>query len=208
VADARGRFITVEGVEGAGKSTHLATIRSWIEQRAIDLVVTREPGGTELGERVRALLLDPAYQGMTDLAELLLVFAARAEHIARIIEPALAAGRWVLSDRFTDASYAYQGGGREMGPGPVATLETLVQGTLRPDLTLLLDVPPATGLARIGHRGPADRFERESLAFFERVRAAYLARAATAPARYRVVDTDQPLETVAADIEQALEDTL
>ncbi len=204
MAEARGRFITVEGLEGAGKSTHLETIRRSLEGRGVDVVVTREPGGTALGERVRALLLDPAEQGMAAMTELLLVFAARAQHIAEVIEPALGAGRWVLSDRFTDASYAYQGGGRAMGRAPVETLETLVQGRLRPDLTLLLDVPPAVGLARVGARGDTDRFEREALAFFERARAAYLERAADAPERYRVIDTDRPVTEVSAALELAV----
>jgi len=205
VVERRARFVTVEGLEGAGKSTHLAAIRAWMEARGVAPVVTREPGGTPIGERVRSLLLDPEVRGMADLTELLLVFAARAQHLHEVIEPALAAGRWVLSDRFTDATYAYQGGGRGMGAAPVEVLERLVQGALRPDLTLLLDVPPAVGLARVGARGEVDRFEREAVAFFERTRSAYLARAAAAPERYRVIDTDRPLDQVAAAIEAALE---
>lgn len=205
MAESRGRFITVEGLEGAGKSTHLAAIERALRARGVDLVVTREPGGTPLGERIRGLLLDPDNGDMCDLAELLLVFAARAQHVERVIEPALARGAWVLSDRFTDATFAYQGGGREMGEERIRTLETLVLGPLRPDLTLVLDVPPDVGLARIGGRGEADRFEREAVAFFERTRAVYLARAAETPARYRVIDTVQDIDAVAADVVQALE---
>ena len=204
MADGRGLFVTIEGLEGAGKSTHVEAIRRSLEARGVEVVVTREPGGTAVGERIRAIVLDPAVQGMSAMTELLLVFAARAQHLAEVIEPALAAGRWVLCDRFTDASYAYQGGGRAMGRAPVQALEGLVQGQLRPDLTLLLDVPPAVGLARAGTRGDADRFEREALAFFERARAAYLERAAESPQRYRIIDTDRPIGEVSAALEQAL----
>ena len=200
-----GRFITLEGSEGSGKSTNLAYIRQYLQGAGIDLQLTREPGGTELGEKIRALLLDRNHTGMLEDTELLLMFAARAQHIGEIIRPALAAGRWVLCDRFTDASYAYQGGGRGMGEERVRILEQWVQGTFRPDLTILLDVPVEQGLARARERGEADRFEREEVAFFERVRRTYLQRAEAAPERYRIVDASQPLEAVQAQIKTALE---
>ena len=204
MAENRGRFITVEGMEGAGKSTHLDAIRRRIEDRGFEVTLTREPGGTPLGESIRELLLDPSNQAMHADTELLLVFAARAEHIARVIRPALESGRWVVSDRFTDASYAYQGGGRGIAAQRIATLEQWVQGELRPDLTLVLDVPVQVGLQRIGCRGQSDRFEREGEPFFERIRASYLERARTAPARYRVIDGDREPARVAAGIETAL----
>lgn len=190
------RFITLEGGEGAGKSTSLAAIAEFFEARGIAHLLTREPGGTALGEAVRALLLGDAEPGIDPLAELLLMFAARAQHLAQVIRPALAAGVWVICDRFTDASYAYQGGGRQLGEAPVAALEQLVQGDLRPDLTLILDLDPRVGLARIDGRALPDRFEREQLAFFERVRAQYRLRAAADPGRCRLIDADQTPERV------------
>ncbi|MCB1724049.1 MAG: dTMP kinase [Gammaproteobacteria bacterium] len=194
------RFITVEGIEGAGKSSCLAVIEALIRRRGHDLLVTREPGGTPLGEELRALLLGHRADGMSDDAELLLMFAARAEHLYRRIEPALAAGQWVLCDRFTDATYAYQGYGRGIDLARIATLETWVQGGRKPDLTLLLDLPVEQGLSRAGKRSAPDRFEREQTAFFERVRAGYLALAERSPQRYRVIDASRPLEPVAEDI--------
>lgn len=194
------RFITLEGGEGAGKSSSLALIEEFLQARGIAHRVTREPGGTALGERIRSLLLDETEDHVDSLAELLLVFAARAQHLAQVIRPALAAGIWVVCDRFTDASYAYQGGGRELGEAPVAALEQLVQGGLRPDLTLVLDLDPRLGLERIGGRGPRDRFEREQLAFFERIRAVYQRRAAADPERCRLVDAGQEPERVGAAI--------
>lgn len=189
-------FITVEGIEGAGKSTCLKLIERRIRASGRDLLLTREPGGTPLGEALRDLLLGHRHDGMHDDTELLLMFAARAEHLSSRIEPALAANTWVLCDRFTDATYAYQGGGRGIDKSVIARLEALVQGDFRPDMTLLLDVPVEVGLARAGQRGELDRFEQEKVEFFERVRAAYLAMAEEYPQRYRVIDASQPLEQV------------
>ena len=204
---ARGSFITLEGGEGAGKSTQLAAVRDWLVARGHEVLVTREPGGTPLGERLRELLLHEAGD-MSAETETLLVFAARAEHLARVIRPALAAGTTVVCDRFTDATYAYQGGGRGLGIERIAALERWVQQDLRPDLTILLDLPVAQGLARAGNRGAPDRFEREQVAFFERVRAAYLAAAAREPARVRVVDATLDAAEVTRRIVAILEDVL
>ena len=204
----RGRFISLEGVEGAGKSTQLAYIEQYLRDTGISLVVTREPGGTPLAEEIREMLLQPREDGMTDKTELLLMFAARADHLEQKILPALAEGKWVLSDRFTDATYAYQGGGRGIDVDIIARLEDLVQGQFRPDLTLLLDVPVDVGLARAGNRSAPDRFEQEKLEFFERVRAAYLAMAEATPARYRVVDAAQSLDSVQLQLETVLADLL
>ncbi|HEX4880829.1 MAG TPA: dTMP kinase [Porticoccaceae bacterium] len=199
------RFITLEGGEGAGKSTSLAVIAGFLEARGIAHLVTREPGGTALGEAVRALLLGEAEQGVDPLAELLLIFAARAQHLAQVIRPALATGVWVVCDRFTDASYAYQGAGRQLGDAPVAALEQLVHGELHPDLTLILDLDPRVGLARIGGRGPLDRFEREQLAFFERVRVEYRQRATADPGRCRLIDAERAPEQVGQAVIAQLE---
>jgi len=203
-----GRLVTVDGGEGAGKTTQMGFMREYLERRGCRVVVTREPGGTSLGEEIRALLLGHRDGGMTLAAETLLMFAARAEHLERVIRPALAAGCWVLCDRFTDATYAYQGGGRGLPLERIAVLEEWVQGTLRPDLTLLLDLPVATGLARAGRRSMADRFEREDVDFFERVRAMYLKRAAHEPDRYRVVDASQSIKAVRAEVETMLAEWL
>ena len=192
----QGKFITVEGIEGVGKTTNMEFIHQQLLASGRDVVVTREPGGTPLGEAIRGLLLDPRYTGMDSTCELQLMFAARAEHLARVIRPALQQGQWVLCDRFTDATYAYQGGGRGIDKTIIARLEELVQGDFRPDLTLLLDVPVEVGLARAGQRGGLDRFEQEKRAFFERVRAAYLDMAREHPQRYRVIDAGQPLQQV------------
>ena len=200
----RGRFITVEGIEGAGKSTQMDVIRDFLTAQGIRVVVTREPGGTHLGESVRELLLDPANRGMHTDTELLLVFAARAEHVHAVIEPALSAGEWVLSDRFTDATFAYQGGGRGTDAARIAVLEEWVQGSLRPDLTLLLDLPVENGMARIVQRGAPDRFEREGAAFFERIRATYLERAAAEPHRFRCIDASASVETVSREVIDAV----
>lgn len=199
-----GCFITVEGGEGAGKTTQLAFMRAVLERRGCRVTLTREPGGTPLGEDIRALLLGHRHDGMALATETLLMFAARAEHLERVIRPALAAGHWVLCDRFTDATYAYQGGGRSLPPERIAILEDWVQGPLRPDLTLVFDLPVETGLERAGRRGAADRFEREEKAFFERIRAVYLDRARRNPDRYRIVDADRPVETVRAEVETIL----
>lgn len=201
----QGRFITVEGGEGVGKTTNLDYIRRALERAGAPVRVTREPGGTLLAEQIRGLLLDPLHKGMPADCELLLVFAARAEHLERVIKPALAAGEWVLCDRFTDATYAYQGGGRGLSQLRIRELETLVQGGLRPDLTLLLDVPVAVGLSRAGERGVLDRFEQEEAAFFERVRNTYLDRAAAEPERFRVIDASHSLSEVQAQIDRALQ---
>lgn len=190
-----GKLITLEGGEGAGKSTVREAVRACLAERGIEVVVTREPGGTPLGEAVRALVLDPLRHGVCAESELLLMFAARAQLVRELIQPALAAGRWVLSDRFTDASYAYQGGGRGQPRARIADLEAWA-APIQPDLTLLLDLPVAQGLARAGARGEADRIERENHDFFERVRAAYRERAAADPARFRVIDASQPLAAV------------
>lgn len=201
----RGRFITLEGTEGVGKTTQLGYLQATLEARGIEVVATREPGGTSLGEAIRGLVLDHRHREMDADTELLLMFAARAQHLTQVIRPALEAGRWVLCDRFTDATYAYQGGGRGVNPARIAELERFVQGDLRPDLTLLLDAPVETGLERAGRRGSADRFEQETLAFFQRVREAYLRRAAAAPERYRVIAADRPVETVRDELAQVLQ---
>lgn len=196
----RGRFITLEGGEGAGKSTCLAYVQAFLQEAGREVVVTREPGGTELGERLRAILLDVRNRDLCDDAELLLIFAARAQHLATCIRPALARGAWVVCDRFTDATYAYQGGGRGVDDARIAQLENWVQGELRPDLTLLFDLPVALGLQRANDRSHPDRFESEGDRFLERVRAAYLAAAARAPQRIRVIDAARPLDAVKAQI--------
>lgn len=184
----RGKFISLEGGEGAGKSTLLAGLQKHLVEQGVSLVQTREPGGTLLGEAVRAIVLDAARRDMSAEAELLLMFASRAQLVRECIEPALAAGKWVLCDRFTDASYAYQGGGRGVPVERIALLEQWATEGLTPDLTLLLDLPVATGRARAAGRGEADRIENEADAFFERVRATYRARAAEQPERFRVID--------------------
>ena len=204
----RGKFITVEGGEGVGKTTNMAYVRQWLSDRGIEFVATREPGGTPVAEKIRTLLLDHHAEVVDPVAELLLIFAARAQHIANIIEPALARGAWVLCDRFTDATFAYQGGGRQLGLDRVAMLEDFVQGTLRPDLTLILDVAPEIGLQRASDRGELDRFEMEQAAFFERVRDTYLALAARDSERYAVVDASRPLDQVQRDIDVALSEKL
>lgn len=190
----RGKFITLEGGEGVGKTTNLDFVRARLEREGLDVVCTREPGGTPLAETIRSMLLDVRDEPMAPQTELLLVFAARAQHLAAVIEPALARGAWVLCDRFTDATYAYQGAGRGLDESAIATLEKLVQGELQPDLTLYLDLPPDAAKERLGGRD-LDRIEREAGAFFERVRAGYLARAARYP-RFRVVDAGAPLDEV------------
>jgi dTMP kinase len=193
----RGRFITLEGIEGAGKSTQVDQLAQLLIERGVPLVTTREPGGSPIAERLRALLLDPLNTGMSETAELLLMFAARAEHLERTIRPALDAGTWVICDRFTDATYAYQGGGRGVASARIAILETLVQGPLRPDLTLLFDLSPRLGLERARNRsGRVDRFEQETLRFFESARAVYQQRALACPERYRLIDASAPLAEV------------
>jgi dTMP kinase len=181
----RGRFITLEGIDGAGKSTQVEFIAALLRDRGAELVQTREPGGTPLGEELRKLVL---HQPMTPRTETLIVFAARAQHLAAVVEPALSAGKWVLCDRFTDATYAYQGGGRGVANDEIAALERLVHPGLQPDLTLLFDVPPDVAAARIAGTRTADRFEQEQTQFFERVREIYLARARQYANRFVVID--------------------
>ncbi len=204
----RALFITVEGGEGVGKSTNIAVVEDWLRDRGIDYRLTREPGGTELAEAIRGILLEPRQEPMAPMTELLLVFAARAQHLREVIEPALEAGQWVICDRFTDATYAYQGGGRNLPQGWIAELENLVQGQRRPDLTLLLDAPVDVGMARAGSRGELDRFEQERFDFFERVRSTYLARAGAEPERFRVVDTDRSLDAIADELRELLDAAL
>jgi len=200
-----GLFISLEGGEGAGKSTVLAAMRATLDEAGVAYVATREPGGTPLGEKLRALVLDPAHASTCAEAELLMMFASRAQLVREVVRPALAAGRWVLSDRFTDASFAYQGGGRGLPESVVAGLERWTIGGLRPDRTFLLDVPVAVGLQRIASReGGRDRMESEGEAFLERVRAAYRARAAAEPARFEVVDATLPAAAVAAQVSASL----
>ncbi len=201
----RGRFITLEGIEGAGKSTLIPSIQAFLESRGIRVEVTREPGGTPVGEAIRRLIMA---RGMEAETELLLMFAARAEHLQRRILPALEAGTWVVSDRFTEASYAYQGGGRGIPAGRIEALERWVQGDFRPHLTLLLDVPVPLGLARARARGKVNRFEEETAAFFERVRGAYLALARRFPERIKVIDASASLEAVRHEALRALEGLL
>jgi dTMP kinase len=192
----KGRLISLEGGEGAGKSTLLSGLRAHFERGGMDVLYTREPGGTPVGEAVRALVLDPAHRGMTVETELLLMFAARAQLVREVLQPALAAGRWVLCDRFTDASYAYQGGGRGVDAARIAELERIATDGLKPDLTLLLDLPVAHGRVRASQRGDADRIEAERDDFFERVRSAYRARAQAEPQRFRIIDASQPADAV------------
>ena len=203
-----GLFITLEGPEGAGKSTNREYLAARLRAEGIDVVLTREPGGTPLAERIRDLLLAPSDESMAADTELLLVFAARAQHLAQVIRPALARGTVVLCDRFTDATYAYQGGGRGLSIERIAALEDFVQGPLRPDLTLVFDLPVEIGLARAAARGRLDRFEQEGRAFFEAVRSTYLNRAAAAPERYRVVDAALPLPEVQASLDLLIPDLL
>lgn len=196
----RGLFITFEGGEGVGKSTNMAFMEETLRGHGIELEVTREPGGTPLAEAIRELLLSVRDEDVSSTAEVLLMFAARAQHLHARIEPALQAGKWVLCDRFTDATYAYQCGGRGLDFSLVRRLEQMVQGELRPDCTILLDAPVDTGMSRARDRGELDRFELEDLAFFERVRATYLQMAGESSGRYRVVDASLPLEQVQAQL--------
>ncbi|MFQ3786964.1 dTMP kinase [Halomonas sp. A29] len=208
----RGRFITLEGGEGVGKSTNLEWVAQWLAARGVEVVRTREPGGTPRAEAIRELLLSPQADEPLDAdAELLLVFAARAQHLAQRIRPALERGAWVLCDRFTDATFAYQGGGRGIDPGRIAELERFVQQGLEPDLTLLLDMPVEAAQRRLQGRLAAsgetrDRFEQEHVTFFEAVRRAYLARAHAAPRRVAVIDADAPLAAVQARLSACLEE--
>jgi dTMP kinase len=195
----RGKFITLEGMDGAGKSTHIPDIVAALEARGIEVVSTREPGGTKLGEGLRELLL---HQNMHPETETLMMFAARREHIAQIIEPALARGAYVLSDRFTDATFAYQCGGRGVDADKIRVLEQWVHGELQPDLTLLFDVPVEVSIQRLANARTPDKFEQESSEFFSRIRAAYLLRAQQNPQRFRVINADRPLECVKKSLEE------
>jgi dTMP kinase len=194
------KFITLEGGEGVGKSTNLQFIQQLLQQRGVSVTLTREPGGTDVAEKIRTILLDRGQESIVPITELLLMFAARAQHLQHVILPALQRGDWVLCDRFTDATYAYQGGGRKMDQQTIAWLENAVQGELRPDLTLVLDAPIEVGLERAKHRGQLDRFESERREFFERVRQSYLQRAADCPERYKVIDAALPLAAVQTQI--------
>ncbi|MGI9289877.1 MAG: dTMP kinase [Gammaproteobacteria bacterium] len=202
-----GLFITVEGIEGVGKSTNMAFIAESLESAGHKVCVTREPGGTPMGERIRQLILETPGDGLSAQGELLLMFAARAEHLNSLIRPALQRGETVLCDRFTDATFAYQGGGRELGPSLIARLQDMVQGEMRPDLTILLDVPLEVSAQRVAGRGEAqDRFEQEQELFFGRVRQAYLDIASAEPERVRVVDASQSLSGVQADIRSIIDE--
>lgn len=200
----RGRFITVEGIEGVGKSTNVTFISQYLSHHGITHIVTREPGGTPLAESLRETLLTPREEKVSKMTELLVMFAARAQHLEAVIKPALARGDWVLSDRFTDATYAYQGGGREMDNATIAILEKMVQGDLQPDLTFLLNAPVRLGLQRARKRSQADRFEQETVTFFERVATGYAQRAKEFPKRFVQIDAAQPLAMVQKDISNAL----
>ncbi|MEQ8290033.1 MAG: dTMP kinase [Gammaproteobacteria bacterium] len=201
-----GKFITLEGIEGAGKSTMLNFISEQLQQAGNEVVVTREPGGTRVGEKLREILLDNSNTRLSDDAELLIIFAARAQHLQQVIRPALNAGQYVLCDRFTDASYAYQGGGRNMSTERIRQLEDWVQQGLEPDLTILFDLDVATGLRRAGKRGDADRFEQEHVDFFERIRQCYIDRASAEPERFRVIDAASTVDNVKQQILEVLKD--
>lgn len=207
----RGKFITIEGQDGAGKSTNIAVVRRYLtqsvlQQRPIELVQTREPGGTPFGESIRELLLNSGDDLIGDQAELLLIFAARSQHIKQVILPALNKGNWVLSDRFTDATYAYQGGGRGLLDSDIARLENHVQGDLRPDLTLLLDLPVELGESRAGQRSETDRFEQQQQLFKKKVRESYLDRANRYPDRIKLIDASQSMANVEKQVVAVLSD--
>ncbi|MEQ3635857.1 dTMP kinase [Alcanivorax sp.] len=203
-----GRFITLEGGEGAGKSSNLEWLAETLRAAGKTVTVSREPGGTALAESIRKVLLAPCDEAMADDTELLLVFAARAQHLEQKIRPALTRGEWVLCDRFVDATWAYQGAGRGLDNGAIAELEALVIRDTRPDMTVLFDVPVDVGMARAGKRAALDRIEQEDSAFFERIRQCYLARAAQEPNRFRTVDASQPLESVQHQLTRIVEEML
>ncbi|HSC76375.1 MAG TPA: dTMP kinase [Pseudomonadales bacterium] len=196
----KGKFITIEGGEGVGKSTNIACVEKFLHSQSVAFIKTREPGGTPLAEELRDILLAPREEKVCEKTELLLMFAARAQHLQQVIMPALEQGIWVICDRFTDATYAYQGGGRGLSMDTIAALENLVQEGLQPDLTLLLDVDVQTGLTRLNDRPATDRFEREQKDFFEAVRTMYRQRAQHDPQRFRIIDASQTLDAVQVDI--------
>jgi dTMP kinase len=205
----KGYFITVEGIEGVGKSTAVKYIQEYLLQAQKEVVLTREPGGTEIAEKIRHILLTPSHEErMLPETELLLMFAARAQHIKQIIEPALLEGKWVVCDRFVDASYAYQGGGRKISLKHIEMLEQWIVNNVKPNLTILLDAPSEVGLARAKHRGPQDRIEQEKIDFFDRVRHGYLMRAEQNKSRFCVIDATQSLATVQEKVRDVLRDIL
>ena len=204
----KGFFLVLEGTEGVGKSTNIEFIKDYLRSKDVPLVLTREPGGTPMAEEIRELLLAPREEAVAETAELLLMFAARAQHLQEVILPALDEGQWVLSDRFTDATYAYQGGGRNMDNDKIKQLEILVQGEIRPDKIIILDLPVEEGLKRARQRADLDRFEQEEKAFFEKVRAAYHERAKADPDRYSIVDASQTLSEVQSSIQNVLDELL
>ena len=206
--NSKAQFITLEGSEGVGKTTNLEHIKALLTDAGIEFIVTREPGGTELGERLRELLLGHKHDGMADETELLMMFASRAEHLHKVIKPALDKGKWVLCDRFTDATYAYQGGGRGIDNQRIKILEDYVQGECRPDLTLLLDAPIEVGRERAGKRSAPDRFEKEQTDFFNNVRDAYLQRAKDEPDRMKVIDASLELDAVKKQITEQINNFL
>ena len=203
-----GKFITLEGGEGAGKSTCMEHVEARLREAGLDLAVTREPGGTRIGEKIRELLLDRGNFDILDDTELLLMFAARSQHINELIRPAIEAGTWVLCDRFTDATYAYQGGGRDIDKSRIRELEEWVQQGLKPDLTLLLDLPVHVGLERATQRSKPDRFESENISFMENMREAYLEIARADPGRVKIIDSSRPLEEVLEQIDSVIDDAL
>jgi dTMP kinase len=205
----RGVFLTLEGGEGLGKSTAVKFIQQYLQQAQIDFISTREPGGTPAAEQIRHILLNPNLaETITPETELLLMFASRSQHIANLILPALESGKWVVCDRFVDASYAYQGGGRGFPVAQIKHLDNLIVGDLRPDVTILLDAAPQVGMARAKNRGTHDRIEQEKLDFFERVRTSYLARAKADPERFKVIDASKPLAAVQTELKVILDKTL
>lgn len=201
----KGKFITIEGSEGSGKSTNIRFIQEYLRTKNIEFISTREPGGTPVAEKIRDLLLDNANTSLCDDAELLLMFAARSQHLNELIIPALESGKWVISDRFTDASYAYQGGGRGLSWQKIAQLEQWVQGSLRPDATILLDIPVELGMERVRERGETDRFEQEQLGFFNRIRESYLRLARENSQRFYIIDTQPAIEEVHKQLNSVLQ---